>query len=211
VYVKVCGLTTVDAARVAVDAGADAIGVVMNKTSPRAIDAATAAAIIAAVGDAADTVLVVNDKTAAEAAALAVDLGVDVLQLHGRYASDDFATALVSIPRVWRATSLAHDPDLSVGAYGEEALLLDAAVPGSGRRWDTDAVASRLAPGDRWILAGGLTPENVGEAIATARPWGVDTSSGVESAPGLKDHDAIRAFIGAARAAGASWPNEALR
>ncbi|MFT4201370.1 phosphoribosylanthranilate isomerase [Gordonia sp. (in: high G+C Gram-positive bacteria)] len=201
-YVKVCGLTTVDAARVAVAAGADAIGVVMNRTSPRAVDADLARSIIAAVGDDADTVLVVNDKTADEAARLAVDLGADVLQLHGAYSPDDFATALRHLPRVWRATSLAEHPDLTVGACGEEALLLDAARPGSGRRWDTGSLAS--TPAGRWILAGGLAPDNVAAAITAAHPWGVDVSSGVESAPGVKDHDAIRAFVGAARSVRAS-------
>ncbi|MFT3899337.1 MAG: phosphoribosylanthranilate isomerase [Gordonia sp. (in: high G+C Gram-positive bacteria)] len=199
-YVKVCGMTTVDAARVAVDAGADAVGVVMNRTSPRAIDAALAREIIAAVTDDVDTVLVVNDMSAADAAALAVELGADVLQLHGAYAADDFATALTHLPRVWRATSLAADPDLTVGAYGEEALLLDAARPGSGHRWDTAALGD--GPAGHWILAGGLSPANVAEAIAAADPWGVDVSSGVESAPGIKDHDAIRAFVAAARTAG---------
>lgn len=201
-YVKVCGLTTVDAARVAVEAGADAIGVVMNETSSRAIEADLARRIVEAVGEDADTVLVVNDKTAARAAALAVDLGVDILQLHGRYAPDDFATALGLIPRVWRATSLRESPDLTVGAYGEEALLLDAATPGSGERWDTGAL--ERGPSGRWILAGGLTPANVAAAVEAARPWGVDVSSGVESAPGVKDHDAIRAFVGAARSVRAS-------
>jgi len=202
VYVKVCGLTTVDAARVAVDAGADAIGIVMNETSPRAIDIPTARAILAAVGDAADTVLVVNDKTAVAAAELAADLGVDVLQLHGTYTPEDFRLARERVARLWRATSSAHDPDLTVGAYGEEALLLDAARPGSGQRWDTASLTHR--PRGRWILAGGLRPDNVAEAIAAAAPWGVDVSSGVESAPGVKDHEAIRAFVGAARSPGAS-------
>lgn len=208
-YVKVCGLRTVDAARVAVQAGADAVGVVMNRTSVRAVDRRTAAAIIAAVDGAADTVLVVNDMTAAQAAERAVELGVDILQLHGDYTADDFAAAGARIARYWRATSPSADPDLSVGAYGEEALLLDAARPGSGQRWDTGTLAGRVT--GHWILAGGLDPGNVADAIATARPWGVDVSSGVESAPGVKDHDAIRAFVGAARAAGASWPDEALR
>ena len=112
-YVKVCGLTTVEAALVAVTAGTDAIGIVMNRTSPRAIDMRVARAILAAVDGGADTVLVVNDKPAKAAADLAADLGVDVLQLHGRYTADDFTAAQSRIARLWRATSLADDPELT--------------------------------------------------------------------------------------------------
>ncbi len=194
-YAKVCGLTAVDDVEVAVGSGADAIGVVMNDTSPRAIDSGLAARIVAAAAGEVDTVLVVNDKPADVAARLAHDLGVSVLQLHGRrYTADDFAAALAVFPRVWRATSLAHDPDLHVGAYGEELVLLDAPTPGSGEQWDLTALTER-APDGRWLLAGGLRPGNVAAAVAAARPWGVDVSSGVESAPGVKDHGLIREFL----------------
>ncbi|MFT3663329.1 MAG: phosphoribosylanthranilate isomerase [Gordonia sp. (in: high G+C Gram-positive bacteria)] len=205
-YAKVCGLTAVDDVAAAVSGGADAIGVVMNDTSPRAIDAELAARIVAAARDLSrarrriDTVLVVNDKPADRAAQLAREIGADVLQLHGRYTPDDFAVATAIAPRVWRATSLAHDPDLRVGAYGEELLLLDAPRPGSGEQWDLSALAER-GPRGRWLLAGGLRPDNVAAAIARARPWGVDVSSGVESSPGVKDHAKIAAFLAEVRAA----------
>ncbi len=203
-YVKVCGLTSVDAVEAAVEAGADAIGVVMNRSSPRALDAEAARIIVDAArkagGEQLDIVLVVNDKPAAEAADLAADLGFTVLQLHGRYTADDFAAAAPRFDRIWRATSLAHDPPLQVGAYGEERLLLDAPRPGSGERWDVSELADRGLSG-RWLLAGGLDPDNVAEAIAQARPWGVDVSSGVESAPGIKDLDAVRRFVAAAKSA----------
>lgn len=204
-YAKICGLTSVEAAEAALDAGADAIGVVINRTSPRAIDEDLAREIIAvAEKDTAkgrvDTVLVVNDLAAADAARLADRIGADVLQLHGTYSQVDFAAAAALFPRLWRATSLAHDPVAVVGSFGEEALLLDAPKPGSGERWDLSALANRGLTG-KWILAGGLNPDNVAEAIATARPWGVDVSSGVESAPGVKDLDAIAKFLTAVRTA----------
>nr|WP_132994134.1 phosphoribosylanthranilate isomerase [Gordonia zhaorongruii] len=199
-YVKVCGLTRPETVDVAVDAGADAVGVVMNRTSARAVDSATARTVVAQAAGRVDTVLVVNDMPAADAAAIAVDLGFDVLQLHGSYGEADFASAARIIPRLWRATSLANDPPLQVGAYGEESLLLDAPRPGSGERWDLSALAER-GVGGRWLLAGGLHPGNVADAIAQARPWGVDTSSGIESSPGVKDHVLVRAFIAAARSA----------
>lgn len=202
-FVKVCGLDTVDSARVAVQAGADAIGVVMNRTSPRRLPEERAAEIVAAVkglsGDRVETVLVVNDMPAADAAAVGCRIGVGVIQLHGRYRPEDFRVAAELFEGVlWRATSLAHDPDLIVGAYGEARLLLDAPLPGSGARWDLTALAAHRPEGE-WILAGGLAPDNVADAIRAARPWGVDVSSGVESAPGVKDHAKIRVFVDAAK------------
>jgi len=198
VYVKICGLSTVESARVALEAGADAIGVVMSARSPRHIGAETAREIVGVAAGSAETVLVVSDMPAAEAAALARSLGIDILQLHGAYSRGDFADALAVIPRVWRATSLAKNPDLGVGAWGEESILLDSPRAGSGESWDWSAVA-RTPPRGRWMLAGGLTPETVREAIAATAPWGVDVSSGVESAPGVKDAALIRAFVAAAR------------
>ena len=200
-YVKVCGLDSVANARVAVEAGAHAIGVVMSPASPRHLDFATARQVVDAVRDDVDTVLVVREMDAVAAADMAGRLGVRVLQLHGgRYGRDEFARALERFPRVWRATALADDTDLAVGAWGEERLLLDAPRAGSGERWDLAALDRRRPTGE-WLLAGGLDPANVAGAIATARPWGVDVSSGVESAPGVKDPDRVRAFVAAASGA----------
>lgn len=200
VYVKICGLDTIDHALVAVEAGADAIGVVMSASSSRGLDVATAASIVDAVRDRVDTVLVVNDLGAREAAEVASRIGVSVLQLHGpAYGSGAFADARARVPRVWRATSLADDPDLHVGALGEEAILLDAATPGSGTTWDLAALDEHR-PDGRWLLAGGLTPDNVAEAVKHAKPWGVDVSSGVEASRAVKDPALIRAFIREAKA-----------
>lgn len=200
-FVKVCGLDSVANAQVAVAAGADAIGVVMSPRSPRHREFEAAAEIVTSVRAQVETVLVVREMPAIEAARTAGRLGVDVLQLHGgRYDREDFARVLELLPRLWRATSLADDTDVEVGAWGEERLLLDAPMAGSGERWDLSALAGRR-PNGEWLLAGGLTPQNVAEAIAAARPWGVDVSSGVESSPGVKDPELIRAFVAAARAA----------
>jgi phosphoribosylanthranilate isomerase len=201
VYVKVCGLTSVQDARVAIDAGADAIGMVMSVGSPRHLTVQAAAQLTDAVRDAADTVLVVAGLPAAEAAAVAERLGVHVLQLHGpAYTRADFDTARTRVGRVWRAIALADDLDQEAGTWGEELLILDAPQPGSGVRWDLSQLESRR-PAGRWLLAGGLSPDNVAAAIATARPFGVDVSSGVESSPGVKDRDKIRAFVAQARGA----------
>lgn len=202
-YIKICGLRDELAARTAVDAGADAVGVVMSEGSPRDASRDEAASVVRAVeGSGLDAVLVVRGVPARTAAETALELGFDVLQLHGPYSGADFAAALEVLPRVWRATSLVAEPRLRAGEYGEEHLLLDGATPGSGESWDLAALAEQETAariGDGWILAGGLEPGNVAEAIAAARPWGVDVSSGVERAPGEKDLELIRRFVRAAR------------
>lgn len=204
VYVKICGLREAEHARLAVSLGADAVGVVMSEGSPRNASAGTARTVVRAVRESSsdtDVVLVARGLPAEDAARAAIDLGFDVLQLHGSYDADDFAAALGIIPRVWRAASLEREPRVRPGEYGEEHLLLDAATPGSGERWTFDGVDA-AALGDSWILAGGLSPDNVAASIAACAPWGVDVSSGIERAPGVKDPALIAAFIAAARAAG---------
>lgn len=197
-YVKICGLRDPHHARLAVECGAHAVGVVMNRTSPRRADDAEAGAVLAAVDGRVDTVLVVNDMAATEAALTAHRLGFDVLQLHGSaYGRDDFAAALDLMPRVWRATSLRADLSLRVGGWGEELLLLDSPHAGSGQRWDLSSLVAG-APDGRWLLAGGLTPANVAEAVSTVKPSGVDVSSGIEVAPGRKDPGLIEDFVRAA-------------
>lgn len=202
-YIKICGLSDVESARHAIATGADAIGVVMSDGSPRNTSREMAGTIVRTVGAEApgvDRVLVVRHTPAVDAAELARALGFDVLQLHGGHSKDDVAAAARIVPRVWRASSLANEPHLTAGAYGEEHLLVDGARPGSGETWDVSE-ASQGALGDSWILAGGLTPENVAESITASQCWGVDVSSGVESSPGVKDLDRITRFITAARGA----------
>lgn len=200
-YVKICGLRSAEHVHVAIESGAHAVGVVMNQTSSRRATEDQAVDVIATTDGRADTVLVVNDMPASQAAATAQRLGFDVLQLHGpAYAPADFAIARAIMSRVWRATSLDREPSLQVGACGEEVLLLDSPKPGSGERWDVSALAA-ASPQGRWLLAGGLSPDNVAEAVHAVRPWGVDVSSGVESAPGIKDAGLIRAFVAAALSA----------
>lgn len=194
-YVKICGLRTVEALEAALDAGADAVGFVVSPASPRDVDPAVAASLVASVAGRAETVLVVSHATAAEALDLAREIGVDIVQLHGRYTERDVAAVRSGGVRVWRAASVTDGTPLEVGAWGEEVLLLDAPVAGSGHRWDASGVSTT----GRWMLAGGMNPDNVAAAIAESHPWGVDVSSGVESARGVKDAGLIRAFVAAAR------------
>lgn len=202
VFVKVCGLRTEQDVETAVVAGADAVGFVMAEGSPRHLPLEQVAALAGrarTLSTTVETVLVVRDLSVDDAVLAMLHTGIDILQLHGTaYGATQFAQA-VGLVRLWRATSLAHDPDLRVGALGEEALLLDSPAAGSGERWDLGGLAT--PPTGRWLLAGGLDPDNVTQAIRAVDPWGVDVSSGVESAPGVKDPSRIRAFVAAARRA----------
>lgn len=204
-WVKICGLSTPEAVEAAVESGADAVGFVLAPGSPRTVGAALAARLVAAARDAAaragreiETVAVVRDQTLAEVAALAREAGVDTVQLHGDE-PDATADALREAGfRVIRALSAGeYTRRTATGWSSPDRLLLDAAVPGSGERFADDELGA--APSGFWALAGGLSPQNVGEAVAALRPGGVDVSSGVESSRGVKDLGLIRAFLQAAR------------
>lgn len=197
-FVKICGLRTPADVDAAVAAGADAIGVVMSPRSPRHVTTDEARALVEHLAGRATAVLVVNEMTAEVALEQVAATGVDVLQLHGpAYDVGSFRACAHRGVRTWRATSLTTDPQPGVGSHGEEALLLDSPVPGSGDRWAAADLAEPLT--GRWLLAGGLTPGNVAGAVADLAPWGVDVSSGVESTRGVKDHDLVRRFVEAAR------------
>ena len=136
---------------------------------------------------------------------LSIAVGAHALQLHGSYTRDDFEAARgVAGQRLelWRAVSLSDFPEAYAGEFGEDRLLLDAPVPGAGKPWDTQLLRGR----DRgsFLLAGGLTPDNVATVIADADPEGVDVSSGVEAQRGVKDPRLVRTFIERARAASAA-------
>ncbi|MFI9816509.1 phosphoribosylanthranilate isomerase [Saccharothrix variisporea] len=196
-YVKLCGLRTAADVATAVDAGADAIGVVLT-ASPRQVSPETARALVREVPSDVLTVGVVLGVPADEVVRLARESGVGAVQLHGAYPESAFReVAVLGVPLI-RAVGLTPETDVRVGAFGEDMLLLDSPVAGSGHRWDLSALDG-ARPEGKWLLAGGLGPDNVAEAVARARPWGVDVSSGIESSRGVKDHGLMRAFVAAAR------------
>ncbi len=195
-FVKICGLKTERDVDTAVEAGADAIGFVFS-ASPRRIDAGTAARLCDRVPEHVLTVGVFRNEPLDDVRSLATDSGIRAVQLHGpedRGYYDDLATGGWTLIRA----AAFGDSVPRYGEMGEDMLLLDAPVPGSGIAWDWSR-KTLAGAGERWILAGGLTPDNVRDAVDATRPWGVDVSSGVEQSRGVKDPALIAAFVKAAR------------
>ncbi|KXP01680.1 phosphoribosylanthranilate isomerase [Tsukamurella tyrosinosolvens] len=195
-FVKVCGLRTPETVDAAVEAGADAVGFVFAPGSVRLISADGAAPLVARVPDGVETVGVFRRQPIDEVLLLAREAGVDTIQLHGDEPEDHFARAAEAGFRTIRAISAARFT--AAGHAGDERLLIDATVPGSGTTFSPADLP--VPPTVDWLLAGGLRPDNVAGLIAAFGPSGVDVSSGVESAPGVKDPALIRAFLAAARA-----------
>jgi phosphoribosylanthranilate isomerase len=216
VRIKICGVRTADVARAAVDAGADMIGLVFAEKSPRYVTAEQAAAIVDGLGPRVDAVGVFKDAEPAHVKSIAFRAGFSIAQLHGETGED--AVAAISPLRAFRA--IAFDPatiDAELerwSAYFKESrnllsLIIDTPDPsrlggGTGKTFDWAALRAaldRVKPAVPIVLAGGLTPENVAEAVGVIRPWAVDVSSGVESSRGVKDISKVRAFCDAARRA----------
>ncbi|WP_306871565.1 phosphoribosylanthranilate isomerase [Arthrobacter bambusae] len=197
-FVKVCGLSTPESVQAAVESGADAVGFVLTK-SPREVSPSRARDLLAHVPEGVAAVGVFRHETAADALATAREAGLEWVQLHGSHSAEDVETVHDAGMRLIRAVTMGAAQD-EFEEWGEDLLLIDAAVPGSGEAWDYSSVR-KLGLGSRhWLLAGGLTPSNVGAAALEAEAWGVDVSSGVESSRGVKDLDLVRAFVQAAKA-----------
>ncbi|MGC5344162.1 phosphoribosylanthranilate isomerase [Streptomyces sp. DT24] len=197
-FIKVCGLRTEQDVDTAVEAEVDAIGFVFAE-SPRRIDASTAARLIRRVPEGVLTVGVFRDQPSDDVRALVDATGVRAVQLHG---SEDrsFYERLADTGCTLIRGAAYREPLPRHGERGEDILLLDAPVPGAGLPWDWSRRPSPAAA-EKWLLAGGLTPDNVGDAIRATRPWGVDVSSGIEVSRGVKAPALITAFTEAVRAA----------
>lgn len=197
VRTKICGITRVEDALVAAQAGVDAIGLVFYAKSPRAVTVTQAGQIIAALPPFVSTVGLFVNASREEVEDILVKLPLDVLQFHGDETPADcegFARPYYRALRMQPGVDVAQ---LSAQYSSAQGVLLDAWVPGlhggTGERFDWDMIPQHLAK--PLILAGGLNADNVTQAIEQVQPWAVDISGGVESSPGIKDADKMRKFL----------------
>jgi phosphoribosylanthranilate isomerase len=212
-WIKICGTTNLDDARAAADAGADAVGFVLAE-SPRRVEPQLVSTIVARMPAAIEKVGVFVNERPARIREIVKQTGLTAVQLHGDEPAD-FADQLfpgkeAERPKVYRALSMktifsAANATAFLRMHRVkqifDALLVDSGSPtrgGTGFTFDWERARpfiDGLKKTGKVIVAGGLTPENVVRAIELFRPWGVDVASGVESEPGKKDHEKIRAFV----------------
>lgn len=195
-FIKICGVRGGDDVRAAIDAGAHAVGVMLTK-SPRQISVQQAKEVVEQVDGRALVVGVFYGESAEEIKDAATTVGLTAIQLHGDYSQESFTQlSELGLPLI-RAVS-GQAPDLTVGAYGDDVMIIDAPKPGSGKAWDYRSLRDKHLNGN-WLLAGGLSVENVAEALTESGAWGVDVSSGVEFKRGYKSPELIERFISAVR------------
>lgn len=202
VVVKVCGVTSVKDAEACVEAGAQWIGVNFWPGSSRCCEEAEARRIVDAVGASVTVVGVFVDEPVDQLRRILASTGIGWAQLHG-HEPPSMLEAL--LPHAYKALRVGEGPVAEEARrYGGEHVLLDAKVQGmvggTGQTFDW-ALAADAARERKLLLAGGLTPDNVADAVEAVAPWAVDVASGVETAPGRKDPGRIRAFVAAARGA----------
>ena len=201
--IKICGITNSKDALAAVEAGADALGFILHEPSPRHVPLETAAEVIRLLPPFISRVGVFVNASQEFITRAVSQCGFDTVQFHGDE-PPEFCRTFRSLKTI-KAIRIKDKSSLEgVSDFGTDALLLDSFVMGqrggSGVAFQWDLVVE-LCQSQRVILAGGLTPNNVAEAVQKVSPYAVDVSSGVEESPGKKDLQAIRAFIRAARSA----------
>ena len=201
VKVKVCGMTNLKDTLVAVEEGADAVGFIFYKKSPRSVTMKLVREIILELPPFVDTVGVFVDETAEQINKIADNCNLDLIQLHGNESPTFCKRMRRRVIKAFRVKDMQSVKKLS--SYQVSGFLLDtfseSLQGGTGKvfDWNLALPAKKMGP---VIMAGGLTPNNVQQAIRQVRPYGVDVCSGVESQPGIKDHKKIRAFLKNAKA-----------
>lgn len=202
--VKICGITNLEDALAAVEAGADALGFNFYKPSPRCITPQHAREIIEQLPDSILKVGVfVNEATPEIVRNIAEQAGLTALQLHGDE-SPDYCHELAAGHDVIKVFAVAHDFDINViHRYNETAIMLDTKHNtlrgGTGSTFDWSIAQEVSKTVSRLYLAGGLSPENVADAVESVRPFAVDACSALEKAPGKKDHKRVQEFVHAVR------------
>ncbi len=206
IRVKICGVTTVEDGRYALENGADALGLNFVPGTPRCLDAGMAASLAAALPPFGVRVGIFVDESPERVESIFREVGLDAVQLHGGESPEACRWLMARGVRVIRALRVQGPETIAEAArYPDCTILLDAYVQGelggTGKTFDWE-LARELAASRPVILSGGLRPENVAEAVRRVRPYGVDVSSGVEGGtPGRKDFDRVRAFIENTRSA----------
>lgn len=210
-YIKICGITNVADAQVAVAAGADLLGFIFYAKSPRYVAPAVVADIVREIRGQQPMLRFVGvfvNEAVEQVEQILRSTDLDYAQLHGDEKADMLphlaGRGYKALRPVSAAAAQAESNQFApLGVPGGPTLMLDAYDPhaygGTGQKadWHAAAAVARQHPG--LLLAGGLTPENVAAAIRLVQPWGVDVSSGVEAAPGRKDHAKVQAFVEAVR------------
>jgi phosphoribosylanthranilate isomerase len=198
-FVKICGITNEDDALFAVAMGADAVGFILAP-SPRQIAVQQVYDITRRLPPEVLTVGVFRDELPSRVIEQAHRAGVKAVQLHGNETPEQAAEVAGSIRWVIKAFSATSPMLASADRYSTDLVLVDAPTPGSGKLFDW-SLASEVPDSVQLILAGGLDPDNVADAVEAVSPWGVDVATGVEASMGKKDPSKVRRFIANARAA----------
>lgn len=198
-FVKICGVTNEEDALLAVALGADAVGFIFAP-SPRRMAAAAVHDIIRRLPPTVLTVGVFRDELPERVIEIVHSVGLKAAQLHGHEPPATTKRVRESVRFVIQAFPAEPGALDRAGEHGADVVLVDSPSPGSGHVFDWRLVDGAPS-GMRLLLAGGLNPDNVAEAVELVRPWGVDVASGVESSPGRKDPLKLKAFIDRARAA----------
>jgi phosphoribosylanthranilate isomerase len=203
VFVKICGTTSEEDALLAVAMGADALGFIFAP-SPRQVQPAIVRDIVKRLPPDVLPMGVFRDEAPQRVVEIVLGTGLRGAQLHGRETPEQARWIRERVPFVVQAFPAGNAAVTKGADYGVDAIMIDSPRPGSGNVFDW--TLAEAPDGCRLILAGGLNPDNVGDAITQVRPWGVDVVTGVEATPGHKDPRKVHAFVAAARAAADALP-----
>ncbi len=197
-FIKICGMTNADDALLAAGLGADAVGFIFAP-SPRQVTPGRVRSIIERLPGTVLAVGVFRNEAKERVVEITNRTGIRAVQLHGNESPEETHWINERVPSVIRAVPAGSKAMVEHDAFGKVRFLIDAPRPGSGETFDWEMLRDHRIERD-FILAGGLTPDNVVEAIRTVRPWGVDVASGVEDRPGIKDATKLNQFIANVRA-----------